>query len=257
LHGSNLGTCAGIARELADGGSGLGFTASVEPLDDAVGKLSADGGVVVIVAASYNGRPTDDAAAFVDWLEHLTPGSLRGVRYAVLGVGDRNWAATYQRIPTLVDERLTAAGAASVVARGAADAAADLTGAVDRWTEGLWDALIEPRAGDTTGPETAAAEHQSLYEVVDAADSAAGQLAGHHGLRPMQVLEARELVDVAHPLGRSKRFLKLRLPDGVEPLGHRRDHDVVALCAQQVERRPRSHRNRHDHLRRPGGPHRT
>lgn len=240
LHGSNLGTCAGIARELADGGTDLGFTASVAPLDDAVGKLSADGGVVVIVAASYNGRPTDDAATFVDWLERLTPGSLRGVRYAVLGVGDRNWAATYQRIPTLVDERMTAAGAVPVVARGAADAAADLTGAVDRWTEGLWDALIEPRAADASNPETTAAEHQLLYEVVDAADSATGQLAAHHGMRPMQVLETRELVDVAHPLGRSKRFLKLRLPDGV---GYRTgDHLAVlprnpaALVARVADR---------------------
>ncbi|OPX13319.1 bifunctional cytochrome P450/NADPH--P450 reductase [Mycobacterium sp. AT1] len=226
LHGSNLGTCVGIARDLADGGSDLGFTTAVASLDEAVGALSADGGVVVIVAASYNGRPTDDAAAFVDWLERLVPGSLQGVRYAVLGIGDRNWAGTYQRIPTLIDERLAAAGAAPVVARGAADASADLTGVVDRWTAGLWDALIEPNAGGPANSETIAAEHQSLYEVLDAADSATGQLAARHGVRPMQVLEARELVDVTHPLGRSKRFLKLRLPDGV---GYRTGDHLAVL----------------------------
>lgn len=111
LHGSNLGTCAGIARDLAADGDEHGFTTAVASLDESVDELSSAGGPVVIVAASYNGRPTDDAADFVPWLEELEPGSLDGVRYAVLGVGDRNWAATYQRIPTLIDERLTAAGA--------------------------------------------------------------------------------------------------------------------------------------------------
>lgn len=216
FHGSNLGTCAGIARDLADRGSDYGFTSTVAPLNDAVATLSADDGVVVIVAASYNGRPTDDAAAFVDWVEQLPPGSLKGVRYAVLGVGDRNWAATYQRIPTLVDQRLTAAGATPVVARGAADAAADLTGVVERWTAELWAALLEPDVdGPTDTTETIAVEPQSLYEVVDAHASATGQLATRHGVRPMDVLEIRELVDTAHPLGRSKLFVKLRLPAGV------------------------------------------
>lgn len=216
LHGSNLGTCAGIAEDLAATGSEFGFTASVAPLNGAVNKLTADGGAVVIVAASYNGRPTDDAVEFVDWLEQLPPGTLDGVRYAVLGIGDRNWAATYQRIPTLIDERLTTAGASPMVKRGAADAAADLSGTVDGWTGQLWDALLEPfDAANGAEPVDVHEPDQGLYELVDASDSVTGQLAARHGVRPTDVLEARELVDTAHPLGRSKRFLKLRLPDGV------------------------------------------
>ncbi|MEU3355315.1 flavodoxin domain-containing protein [Streptomyces sp. NPDC037389] len=89
LHGSNLGTCTGIARDLAADGDEHGFAPSVAPLNDYVGELRAAEGPVVIVAASYNGRPTDDAAEFVTSLEGLEPGSLDGVRYAVLGVGDR------------------------------------------------------------------------------------------------------------------------------------------------------------------------
>lgn len=34
-------------------------------------------------------------------------------------------------------------------------------------------------------------------------------------LEPMSVLESRELVDISHPLGQPKRFLRLQLPDGV------------------------------------------
>ncbi|MGI5196293.1 cytochrome P450 [Streptomyces sp. CA-288835] len=219
LHGSNLGTCAGIARDLAADGDEYGFTPYVAPLDDAVGKLTDAGGPVVIVAASYNGRPTDDATEFTAWLEGLEPGALDGVQYAVLGVGDRNWAATYQRIPTLIDERLTAAGATSLLERGAADAAGDFASTVDRWTGDLWTALLE-RYGSATEAEEAepTAEQEAglgLYELQDATDSVIGGLAARHGVQPMEVLDAYELVDMDHGLGRSKRFLRLRLPDGV------------------------------------------
>ncbi|MGV9356011.1 bifunctional cytochrome P450/NADPH--P450 reductase [Streptomyces misionensis] len=217
LHGSNLGTCAGIARDVSDEGEEHGFTPSVAPLDHATGKLDPSAGPLVIVAASYNGRPTDDAAEFVAWLEDLEPGSLAGLPYAVLGVGDRNWAATYQRIPTLIDERLMAAGAVPLLARGAADASGDFAGTVDRWTTDLWTALLE-RYGDATADATVAAEpeeSQGLYELEDAADSVIGGLAARHGLQPMEVLDACELVDTDHELGRSKRFLRLRLPEGV------------------------------------------
>ncbi|MFF9156709.1 bifunctional cytochrome P450/NADPH--P450 reductase [Streptomyces sp. NPDC014846] len=217
LHGSNLGTCAGIARDLSDEGEEHGFTSSVTSLDDATGKLDPAAGPLVIVAASYNGRPTDDAAEFVAWLENLEPGSLSGLPYAVLGVGDRNWAATYQRIPTLIDERLAAAGAVPMLVRGAADASGDFAGTVDRWTTDLWISLLE-RYGDATADAAAAAEPeegQGLYELEDATDSVTGGLAARHGVQPMEVLDARELVDTDHELGRSKRFLRLRLPEGV------------------------------------------
>ncbi|MFI0977332.1 bifunctional cytochrome P450/NADPH--P450 reductase [Streptomyces sp. NPDC021093] len=235
LHGSNLGTCAGIARDLAADGGTHGFTGSVAPLDERAGELTAADGPVVIVAASYNGRPTDDATRFVDWLEGLAPGSLEGLRYAVLGVGDRNWAATYQRVPTLIDERLRAAGAVPLLDRGIADASGDFAGAVDRWTGDLWTSLLDQYGLDQYGldqygldqygEETGAAvigtsppapqEDQGLYELADATESVVGELAARHGVRPMEVLDAYELVDTAHPLGRSKRYLKLRLPDGV------------------------------------------
>ncbi|MFJ3597046.1 bifunctional cytochrome P450/NADPH--P450 reductase [Streptomyces sp. NPDC090126] len=216
LHGSNLGTCSAIARDLAADADEQGFAPTVAPLDDAVGKLDAAAGPLVIVASSYNGRPTDDAAAFVAWLEGLEPGSLTGLPYAVLGVGDRNWAATYQRIPTVIDERLAAAGALPVLARGAVDVSGDLAGTVDRWSAGLWGTLLE-RYGDTDveAPHAEPGEEQGLYVLEDAAESVTGGLSSRHGVRPMEVLDTYELVDTGHELGRSKRFLRLRLPDGV------------------------------------------
>ncbi|UUU36645.1 cytochrome P450 [Streptomyces sp. CA-210063] len=221
LHGSNLGTCYGIAADLAVDGDEHGFATTVALLNDAVGELTDADGPVVIVAASYNGGPTDDAARFVSWLEELRPGSLDGVPYAVLGVGDRKWAATYQRVPTLMDERLAAAGAAPLLERGAADAAGDFAGTVDRWTGGLWNALLDKygspvQAGaEPAGQGGGADAGQRPYELQDATESVTGPLAARHGVQPMEVLDAYELVDMDHPLGRSKRFIRLRLPDGV------------------------------------------
>ncbi|MHC5908609.1 cytochrome P450 [Streptomyces sp. S6] len=229
LHGSNLGTCAALARDLATDADTHGFAPNVAPLDAAVDKLT---GPVVIVAASYNGRPTDDAARFVTWLESLAPGALDGLPYAVLGVGDRNWAATYQRVPTLIDEHLAAAGAVPMLERGAADASGDFAGAVDRWSGDLWTTLLERYgSGTTTAQAEPAGEDQSLYELHDAADSVTDGLAARHGVQSMEVLDAYELVDMTHELGRSKRFLRLRLPAGVTY----RTGDHLALLPRNPE----------------------
>ncbi|MCU1679820.1 MAG: hypothetical protein JWQ81_559 [Amycolatopsis sp.] len=212
LHGSNMGTCAGIARDLSADGGEHGFTTAISPLNDAVDQLPE--GPVVIVAASYNGKPTDDAREFVEWLSTVEPGSLDGVRYALLGVGDRNWAATYQRIPTLIDTYLTAAGATALIDRGAADASGDFAGSVDDWTGSLWTTLL-----DEFGTEIATLPDSKpgngLYTIEDVAPSATDQLAARYGLLPAEVIESRQLVDLEHPLGRPKQFLKLRVPEGV------------------------------------------
>ncbi|WP_033293623.1 bifunctional cytochrome P450/NADPH--P450 reductase [Amycolatopsis jejuensis] len=240
LHGSNLSTGSGIAQDLAAEGQERGFTTSVAPLEDAVGRLKDAEGPVVIVAASYNGQPTDDAKKFIAWLEDLEPGSLDGVQYAVLGLGDRNWAATYQRIPAFIDERLTAAGASPILARGIADASGDFSGAVDRWTADLWATLLDRygAAPDRTGTAPQARTHEGesevgegRYELRDASASVTGELTARHGLAPMKVLDAYELVDMAHPLGRSKRFLRLRLPDGTTY----RTGDHLAVLPQNPE----------------------
>ncbi|RJQ75618.1 cytochrome P450 [Pseudonocardiaceae bacterium YIM PH 21723] len=213
LYGSNLGTCSGLAAELLAEGEEHGFTGTVSTLDSAIGKLTEAEGPVLIVAASYNGKPTDDAAGFAEWVAGLEPGALEGVRYAVLGIGDRNWAATYQQVPRLLAENLDAAGAVAVLPRGAADASGDFAGAVDRWTAELWAALLAEHGvaetavrSDVDGP---------LYTVDLVGESATEGLLERHGLREATVLDTGELSDMDHPLGRSKRFLRIQLPTGM------------------------------------------
>ncbi|WP_033308597.1 cytochrome P450 [Streptomyces iakyrus] len=208
LHGSNYGTCRDFAAQLADEAALVGCATEVAPLDAYAGGLPTDR-PVVITAASYNGRPTDDATAFAARLEESH--DLSGVTYAVLGVGDRNWAATYQHVPTRIDERLAASGAGRLLERAAADASGDLTGTVRTFTAALRTALLE-RYGDpdaTTpdpGPTTA-------YEVRTLTGGPLDALAERHGLVPMRVTEVRDLTAPGHP--RRKRFVRVALPDGV------------------------------------------
>ncbi|WP_328540583.1 cytochrome P450 [Streptomyces sp. NBC_00344] len=208
LHGSNYGTCREFAARLADEAAAIGCETQVAPLDAYVGGLPTDR-TVIITAASYNGRPTDDATAFAAWLEG-TPDAT-DVTYAVLGVGDRNWAATYQHVPTRIDERLAELGGTRLTDRVAADASGDLSGAVRDFTARLRTALLETYGDpDATvqDPEPATA-----YEVRTLTDGPLDALAARHGLVPMTVTEAYDLTASGHP--RRKRFLRIALPAGV------------------------------------------
>ncbi len=192
----------------------LGFTPAVAPLDAHTGALPTDR-PVVIVAASYNGRPTDDAARFAAWAEHAEDGAADGVAYAVLGVGDRNWAATYQRVPTLLDDRLAALGGTRLLPRAEADASGDLGHAVKAFAEAVRDALLA-RYGDpaSIGAVADPRADEPVYAVTEVTGEPLGALAARHGLTPMTVTEAYDLTDAAHP--RTKRFLRLELPVGTE-----------------------------------------
>ncbi|MEV6942581.1 cytochrome P450 [Streptomyces sp. NPDC051172] len=208
LHGSNYGTCRAFAAGLADEAAEIGCETEVAPLDAYAGGLPTDR-PVVITAASYNGRPTDDATAFATWLEDTH--DLTDVTYAVLGVGDRNWAATYQHVPTRIDDRLAELGATRLVDRAAADASGDLTGAVRDFTARLRSALLE-EYGDPDATAPADDEPATAYEVRTLTGGPLDALAERHGLLPMTVTEAYDLTAPGHP--RRKRFVRVALPEG-------------------------------------------
>src|SRR5581483_835734 len=111
LYGSNLGTAEELATRIADLAEVNGFATTLAPLDDHVGKLPEQGGVLIF-CASYNGAPPDNATQFVKWLgSDLPKNAFANVRYAVFGCGNSDWAATYQSVPRLIDEQLAAHGA--------------------------------------------------------------------------------------------------------------------------------------------------
>jgi cytochrome P450/NADPH-cytochrome P450 reductase len=87
FYGSNAGTCESFAQRLASDALSHGYYAKVlDCLDSANQKLPTDH-PVVIITASYEGQPPDNAAHFVAWLESLKGKEMENVSYAVFGCG--------------------------------------------------------------------------------------------------------------------------------------------------------------------------
>ena len=144
LFGSNLGTAEGIASRIAQDGSDRGYAVTLGALDDHTGELPHQGALVV-VCASYNGKPPDNAERFCRWITDpaTPPDAGSGLAYSVFGCGNMDWASTYQAVPTLIDTQLEAHGAHRMHARGEGDARSDFDGQFSEWYQELWSSLAE------------------------------------------------------------------------------------------------------------------
>lgn len=214
LYGSNLGTSEGFARDIAQAGEFNGFETHLASLDEHTENLPTKG-AVIIISASYNGTPPNNAAKFVDWLERANAGDAEGVSYAVFGCGSRDWASTFQTVPRLIDNRLDAMGATRITTRGEADAREDLDGQFSEWAENLW-----PKIGDTLGLDidfSVSLDAAPLYSVELAESVTANPVANLAGAIPMTIKANRELhrKDGPQPSDRSTRHIEIELPDSI------------------------------------------
>ncbi|MFB7503757.1 cytochrome P450, partial [Streptomyces broussonetiae] len=216
-YGSSLGSCEDLARTIADRGERSGFGTTLMSLDELGDNLPTEG-LLVVVAASYNGKAPDNAQRFDDLLRAGLPeGSLSNVRFALLGAGNTQWVATYQAFPKRIEEGLLAAGATPVVERGIADAAGDFDGMASRWMDTLWATLAEEYAADTSeasGPR---------YEVQLLTESDVRPAIVSEQAYPLKVVANEELVADAtglwdfriEPPRPSARSITFELPEGV------------------------------------------
>ena len=208
LYGSNSGSCEMFAKRIATESAAHGWAATVGTLDQHVDALRP-GTPVIVVTASYEGQAPDNAKKFLSWAQSRSAGDLAGVRFAVFGCGNRQWARTWQQVPKQIDAALQAAGATRVTERGEADAGGDFFGAFDEWTHGLWTDLAAA-LGRAPVEQTAAAPAFEI-EVVKSGRESALQLSE---LAQGTVLENRELVNMGLGGTRSKRHLQIALPAG-------------------------------------------
>ncbi|KAH8103110.1 fatty acid hydroxylase [Cristinia sonorae] len=141
LYGSNTGSSESFAQRIAADVSRYGFTATLGTLDSVANRLPVNI-PVVIVTASFEGEPADNAATFVEWIEKLDGKPFSNLRYAVFGCGNREWTQTYQKIPKLIDAKLETLGADRIVERGETDAgAAEFFENFDTWETKLFKSL--------------------------------------------------------------------------------------------------------------------
>jgi cytochrome P450/NADPH-cytochrome P450 reductase len=214
LYGSNLGTAEELATRIADLAEVNGFATKLAPLDDFVGKLPEQGGVLIF-CASYNGAPPDNATQFVKWLGgELPKDAFAKVRYAVFGCGNSDWAATYQSIPRLLDDQLAARGARNVYVRGEGDARSDLDGQFESWF-----AKLAPLATKEFGVDSnfsRSADDEPLYKIEPVAPTTINAAVALGGAAPMKVLLNTELQNRngANASERSTRHIEVQLPAG-------------------------------------------
>lgn len=202
LYGSNMGTCKALAYQLVSNAKRRGFgRQQVYQLNKAVEKIPVDE-PVIIITASYDGNPTDDAVQFVSWLNKLSTHSLSHVKFAVFGCGHHDWNQTFHRIPKMIDELLAKAGATRLAALGTADAAvSDMFSDLDAWErKSLWPAL-SPKVEETT------TAYEALVQIVPSLRTTMSP-----NFSEALVIESRLLTTGDLP---SKKHLEIQLPAGI------------------------------------------
>ncbi|KAI8468257.1 MAG: cytochrome P450 [Monoraphidium minutum] len=249
LYGSNSGMCEDFAQQLAAKARAAGFSVTMESLDLGIsgGALPA-GGAVAVVTSTYNGMPPDNAAAFAKWLTAAGEGAAAGARFAVFGVGNSQWAATFQAFPKRVDAGLARAGGSPLLPLASVDVdQAGVTDAFEDWSDALVGAALSalgvagpaPGAGAAAAAAAAAAD-KARVEIegpvaaggagaglvlaeaqITASDVAAvrelvkwtGEKDLSAGYGALEVLESRELLPPSG--GRHTRHVELGLPEGM------------------------------------------
>ncbi|CAK3933249.1 cytochrome P450 [Lecanosticta acicola] len=205
FFGGNTGTCEAMAQSLETTAGDYGYQASVSSLDAATEHIPSDR-PVVFITSSYEGYPPDNAKKFVSWLESLNKSkSLEGIHYAVFGVGNSDWSATFHKVPKLVDELLAKNGASRTVDAGFSNVKEDLVGPWEDWVPKLFTSIS---GGDIDGPPQA-----SKIEVKIERNPLARALGGSD-IRYGTVMANRELAGTE--VGLAKRHLEVKLPEETE-----------------------------------------
>ena len=201
LYGSNSGSAQSFANDMAGDAQRYGFQPTVATMDEYADNLTKDV-PIVIITASYDGKPPHNAARFVQWLKQAEADSLPGIRYAVFGCGHTDWVATYQAVPRLVDQLMSRHGGTKIIDRGEANAAGDFFGEFETWAEQFWKNM----AAKPT-------EKKALLSVTFTNNRSSLLQQSHH--QTGSIVQNIELANMAHPLARSKRHIEIQLPQGM------------------------------------------
>jgi cytochrome P450/NADPH-cytochrome P450 reductase len=216
LYGSNSGTCESLAQRVASDAASHGFHATkVDCLDSANGNLPADQ-PVVIITASYEGQPPDNAGHFVAWIEGLKPTAedppLKHVSYAVFGCGNRDWVQTFHRIPKLVDSTLEKTGATRLAPMGLADVASgDVFTDFETWEdEILWPSLAKKYHAE------AKSVSKAKPRGFDVLVSSPRKTTLRQDVKEAVVIDAKVLTKGGSPESHAiKKHVEIKLPEGV------------------------------------------
>uniref|UniRef100_A0A674NW38 tRNA 4-demethylwyosine synthase (AdoMet-dependent) n=1 Tax=Takifugu rubripes TaxID=31033 RepID=A0A674NW38_TAKRU len=133
FYGSQTGTAKGFAKELSDEIKALGIPAVVLDMkdydpDDELAVECTNKSVCVFLVATYtDGQPTENAEWFCKWLEEASTDFrygktyLKGLRYAVFGLGNSVYVGHYNTVGKNVDKWLWMLSGKRIMTRAEGD----------------------------------------------------------------------------------------------------------------------------------------
>ncbi|XP_006155095.2 S-adenosyl-L-methionine-dependent tRNA 4-demethylwyosine synthase [Tupaia chinensis] len=133
FYGSQTGTAKGFAKVLAEAVASLNLPVEIinlkeyDPDDHLLEEATSKSVCAFLVATYTDGRPTESAEWFCKWLEEASSDFrfgktyLKGMRYAVFGLGNSAYVSHFNKVGKNVDKWLWMLGAHRVVARGEGD----------------------------------------------------------------------------------------------------------------------------------------
>jgi len=206
LYGSNMGSSKRFVKQLAEMAKMLGYKPYVHSLNDGIAFMKKNQGHYLIVTASYEGQPTHNAEAFVDWIVAQPKGSLDNLQYSIFGCGNSDWIHSYQAIPRKIDAELKRLGAQPFLTRGEGNAKQNFFVSFNQWQDELWPALAK-----SLGQNEQATVQKNNYKVQLLHDWHA-QALGENDFVRAQLLHKKELVQQNSPFASSKIELQIALP---------------------------------------------
>jgi sulfite reductase (NADPH) flavoprotein alpha-component len=151
LYAGETGNAAALAREVETKAKAAGFTATAEDLARYKTRGLKDEQTLLFIASTHGeGDPPETAAGFFEFLASRKAPSLKGLRYAVLGLGD----STYEffcEAGKILDRRLEELGASRLLERRDCDVDYQLD--AQQWLEQALARLQEtaPTASSASG----------------------------------------------------------------------------------------------------------
>ncbi|XP_073688928.1 S-adenosyl-L-methionine-dependent tRNA 4-demethylwyosine synthase TYW1-like, partial [Garra rufa] len=133
FYGSQTGTAKGFANELAEDISAQGIQCEVvdmkeyDPEDGLAEECTSKMICVFLVATYTDGQPTESAEWFCKWLEEASTDFrygktyLKGMRYAVFGLGNSVYVGHYNTVSKNIDKWLWMLSGARIMTRGEGD----------------------------------------------------------------------------------------------------------------------------------------
>ncbi|CAL1571074.1 unnamed protein product [Knipowitschia caucasica] len=133
FYGSQTGTAKGFAKELSDEVQASGLSCEVIDLkdydpDDQLPDEGTNRTVCVFLLATYtDGKPTENAEWFCQWLEEASTDFrygktyLKGLKYAVFGLGNSVYTGHYNTVGKNVDKWLWMLSGSRIITRGEGD----------------------------------------------------------------------------------------------------------------------------------------